>query len=233
MSNGIKVNPTEINMTPNGEVVWHVTDVAGGKLYTPSSTTLDADPLVLFQHFQRNPSNLERIGFGGEGSIHAIGDYVIKHYNTPENPRYHAGENTYGSISDLRANVALAEGLKHVEQLHDIDYDVRGAEIHAAFIPDTPYISKDGAEQTQALWLMERLYDTYYDFGECLNNQERQRLRRLYDAALNLFSIPDFAVEYDDQKNSGNTMVTGIPTANNRGKLVKYDSYALENWLDF
>jgi hypothetical protein len=232
MGNTIKVVPTEVKITPGGEITWHATDVDGGRLYTPSIAPAVDDPMLLFRHYLNSAPQWEWIGFGGEGNVHAIGDYALKHYNTPENPQYHPFEN-YGSISDLRANVALAEGLKRIEQPSAINYDIRGVEIHAVYVPETPYISEKSVAQTQALWLMERLYDSHYAVGEQLNAQERTQLRRLYDAALNLYDIPDYAVEYDDQRGTGNTMITDMPTSTTRGQMVKYDSYALENWLDY
>lgn len=230
----MSVSPTEVKMTPDGQVNWHVHDVAGGKFYTPLTTHIPDDPLAIIQAYASNPTQYEVIGYGGEGAVKNVGNYAVKHYLDPTLPTVgmdylwsRANPLEHGTLQDLRANVALTEGLKMAPPLDNFGYSTRGVEIYGSFVPDG---LADGEGET--IWLMEKLDPVNDDDqkDEVIRAESRNRLRKLYFAALLLVGVQDYEVELDDC--SENIILTSLPQ-DEVGELVKIDSYANEGWLNF
>jgi hypothetical protein len=222
------VEGTKVRITPEGEVSWNIHDTADGRLFIPLATNGEIDPLLVFQAFNEQPTAYRQLGkSGGHGVVKDVAGYALKHFYSKSRVEWDLPQDWIpGHLPDLRANVALAEGLSLVPQLRKGEFDVRAAEIHGAFIPHDWH-----GGDSEILWLMEKLDPIEKSARKELLLPEKKRRKKLYAKALELMSIDLQDVSLDDHK--GNILITEAPSADKRGTLVRIDIKARPGKLMF
>jgi hypothetical protein len=173
----ITTTGTSVPITPRGEIRWESIDCESCTLYTPLYTEDSVDPLSIFRTFMEQPSNHKVLGNGGHGFVSQVAGYALKHHYS-KNKVIGGGEILPdgwipGGLPDLRANVALAEGLKSVPQIRQSDFDMRAPQIYGAFIPHDWH---EG--ESQILWLMELLKPVKKSIREELSLPEKKTTQK-------------------------------------------------------
>lgn len=221
-------------MTPRGSVSWSAHETHGGYLYVPD--TVSDDPMTVLEAYSDNPDNYAELGNGLHGIVRDMGKYAIKSFF--ERDTFFDGPQVpaIGTLPDLRATVALTEGLKHTPQLKGTNYDIRGVEVLAAFMP--------GHESTlgsKILWLMEKieplplvpeyLWGNAQHISPHVMLPDMGRRRRLYKQALESYGVRLRDVRLDD--GPANLLIERLPSHDSRGSLVKIDTIAGPDNLNF
>lgn len=215
-----------LKITPRGEIEWQAHDVANGRLFLPESHDDSIDPMNLFELVDDDRNRHERLGTGLEGVVYNIAGHAVKAFIDPD---------VHDTVSTLRANVTLAEGLKRIAQPQNSSFEIAGANIRAAFVPHMQHEESLGY---RAIWLMDKIdspmtISRYFRkreglFGKKVNKTyplptHHQRLAT-YQTALESYGlkITDIVNDEVDFKDI-NLMIAKLPAGRERGVLVKLD----------
>lgn len=212
----------EVPIAPQSEAAWVRYDLSGsdsdlnGRLYVPKDGGIVDDPLELFRSYASDPDGFELLGTpGSEGVVRSVGGYALKNFNS----RSSLSPITPGEIHDIRASVGLTEGLAKIKQPDNRAYDIRGINLYAAFIPETPLQDTAGRE-LQGMWLMEQVASRG-NISTAFGAPRPKEIRALYENALKLVGMSANDVELDDSPD--NTLLEKALTLTSRGSLVRID----------